>query len=106
MYSLVMKNKKDSFSNVEIARLIESSKEELALMVGRGFRDLELRLSQKIDSVDQRLILTKDELSRKQTATNLRIDDLAINRVKYEDHQKLIERVDKLERAIEKKRVK
>ena len=112
MYTTGMKNKKDLFSNTEIAQLIENSKEELALMMGKAFSALhkeveEVRVDVKKDikDVDSRLILTKEDLIRKIDSTNIRIDDLAFNRVKYDDFNKLVTRVDKLESERSKKRV-
>ena len=115
MYSLVMKKRKSdsqapTIKDVKdiVAAVVLRSQEELALLFGKSFATLH----KEIKDVDNRLILTKEELSQRMekldlkiTSTNIRIDDLAFNRVKYEDFNKLIERVDKLEGGRGKKRV-
>ena len=73
--------------------------EDLANMVAKGFentatkddlKDLEARMDTKID--------TKiEEVKSKIEGINNRIDDFVMTRVKYEDHNKLKLRVEKLE---------
>ena len=111
MYDTTMK-KTNNDSRVptikDIKDIVMSSQEELALMFGKAFNTLH----KEIKDVDNRLITTKEELSQKiekvdlkVTSTNIRIDELAFNRVKYDDFNKLVTRVDKLEGARGKKRV-
>jgi hypothetical protein len=115
-----MKKRKNPMTPVtlkDLITIINRSQSELALMLGKALKDLQERLSAKIDATDARLSIKidnvdeklntrADSLDKKFTSTNVRIDDLAFNRVKYEDHLKLIDRVDKLERTIGKKKVK
>src|SRR3989338_1205643 len=60
---------------------IDTKIESFARMMARSFKDID----EKVLAVDQRLILVREEVLRKFDGTNLRIDDLALNRVKYED---------------------
>ncbi|MFA6552643.1 MAG: hypothetical protein WCT19_04050 [Candidatus Paceibacterota bacterium] len=86
----------DRFSSLEIGRMIESSKDELALIIGKGFNDVHKR----IDEVENRLILTKEDLARKIDGTNLRIDDIASNKANAEYVDRVSKRVTVLESKI------
>jgi hypothetical protein len=108
MYTSIMKKEKNKdkpatvgdinriVKNV-VTKIVNNSEEKLALMMGKAFAEVH----GKIDGVATKV----DSLDVKLSGTNARIDDLAMNRVKYEDHNKLVTRVDKLERAIFKKKV-
>jgi hypothetical protein len=106
MYSAVMKNKKDSSQPATVGdvtrivqRIVRRSQEELALIFGGALNDVERRLTTRIDNLDVKIEgidnrvsnveIKVDALNSKVNGINARIDDLALNRVKYEDHQKL-----------------
>ncbi len=86
-------------SNQNLQLEIDTKIENLAMIVSRNFNKLE----EKLSSNDQRLILTREEILRKLDGTNMRIDDLAMNRVKYENHLILAKRVDVLEEKVQRK---
>lgn len=89
-----MKKKKEKVTLNKISEQIEG----LAVSTARGFDEVH----KKIDSVESGLNVKIDQLSSKFSGTNLRIDDLAMNRVKYEDHLILVKRVDVLENKVGK----
>ena len=81
--------------------------DKLAIMVAKGFEDtatkddlksLEARMATKTDiqGLKEEIKGVKNQLE----GTNKRIDDLAMNRVKYEDHNKLKARVDFIEKNL------
>jgi hypothetical protein len=83
---------------------IQKSEGRLALLFGKNFGyldgkidNLDISLNKRIDNLDLKIDDLRDEMVAKFNGTNNRIDDLAMNRVKYEDHQKLEGRVEKLE---------
>lgn len=80
---------------------IDTKIENLARMMARSFKDID----GKILTVDQRVILLKEEILRKIDGTNTRIDDLALNRVKYSDFEILKKDVEFLKTKFENKRV-
>jgi len=65
---------------------LEDLIDNLAVMTAKGFED-----------VNGRLLLVKEELIRKINGSNARIDDLALNRVKYEAFEELSKKVKLLE---------
>lgn len=91
-----MVNKKDkTITNLE---LLES--------VNRSFSSIEAKmatkddlknLEKKIEGINEEVKGIKNQLE----GTNKRIDDLAMNRVKYEDYDKLKVRVDFIEEKLE-----
>ena len=85
--------------------------DKLAVMVAKGFdsidnkfESIEKRMATKEDikNLEKRLEKKIDNVENKLEGTNKRIDDLAIHRVKYEDHNKLKVRVDILEKTLNK----
>lgn len=80
------------------------STDDLAIMIGRGFKDVGEKVKDvdgKVVAVDERLTSVRDELLRKLDGTNARIDDLAFNRVKYADFDLLKKDVDVLKKKFE-----
>lgn len=76
--------------------------DELAMMVAKGFENTATKtdvegLKEEIKGVKKDIEGVKNQLE----GTNKRIDDLASNRVKYEDHNKLKARVDFIEEKLE-----
>jgi tetrahydromethanopterin S-methyltransferase subunit G len=73
-------------------------------MVAKGFDSIEKRMVTKEDikNLEKRLEKKIDNVENKLEGTNKRIDDLALNRVKYEDHNKLKVRVDIIEKTLNK----
>lgn len=69
------------------------SMDDLAIMIGRGFEDVENRLSKKIDDVEEKL-------SRKIDGLSNRIDDLSLNRATREELKILSIRVEKVEKKV------
>jgi len=59
-----------------------------------------LKLTDKVDNIETNVVGIKNQLE----GTNKRIDDLAMNRVKYEDHNKLKVRIDFVEEKLEIKK--
>lgn len=81
-------------SNQNFRLDIDTKIENMAIMMSRHFNNLE----QKISSNDQRLILTREEILRKLDGTNVRIDDLSMNRAKYDDLLKLQREIENFNR--------
>ena len=71
--------------------------DNLAILMAGGFSGLEERLTKKIDDVEKEVEGVKNQLA----GTNKRIDDFVVTRVKYEDHNKLKDRVDFIEKKLE-----
>ncbi len=68
----------------------------LAIIMNNGFE----RLEKKVDNIEKDVSFIKKDITgikNQLEGTNKRIDDMAVNRVKYEDHNKLKARVDFLE---------
>src|SRR3989338_8691301 len=76
---------------------IDTKIENLAKMIARSFLDVD----GKVSAIDQRLVLSREEILRKLDGTNNRIDDLALNRVKYLDFDLLKSEVEALKKRIE-----
>jgi len=68
--------------------------DKLAIMMNDGFETLR----KDIAGVEGKLTLEIKGVKNQLEGTNKRIDDLAFNRVKYEDHNKLEGRVDVIEK--------
>ena len=72
--------------------------DKLAIMMNNGFEKLEERLDGKLDKkineVKEEIKGVKNQLE----GTNKRIDALAMNKISYEEHNKLKVRVDILEK--------
>jgi hypothetical protein len=113
MYTSTMKNTKNNEKPATVRdvsrivkKIVTNSEEKLALMMGKAFAEvhdkfsgLKTELNVKIDGLTTKV----DAFDVKLTGTNIRIDDLAMNRVKFDDFQVLVQRVDKLERKRGKK---
>lgn len=87
--------------------------EDIALSMNKGFRRVENLIEKKIDELaistakGFEKTATKDDvegLKNQIQGVNNRIDDISMNRVKYEDHNKLKIRVDFIERKLEIKK--
>jgi flagellar biosynthesis/type III secretory pathway chaperone len=76
--------------------------DKLAVMMNNSFESLEKKMATKEDIKG----LKEDVggLKNQLEGTNKRIDNLAMNRVKYEDHNKLKVRVDFIEEKLEIKK--
>ena len=72
---------------------IDTKIENLAKMIARSFRDVD----GKVSAIDQRLVLSREEILRKLDGTNNRIDDLALNRATKDEVYYLGLRVSKIE---------
>lgn len=72
------------------------SMDDLAIMIGRGFEDV----NQRIDSLDKKIDDVEINLVYKINGLSNRIDDLSLNRVNREEHKKLEIRVDKIENKV------
>ncbi|MES2087607.1 MAG: hypothetical protein V4467_01295 [Patescibacteria group bacterium] len=79
---------------------IDTKIENLAIMMARSFKEID----GKISTTDQRLVLAREEILRKLDSTNIRIDDLAFNRVKYTDFDILKKDVELLKTKFSNKR--
>ena len=71
--------------------------DKLAMMVARGFENT----ATKEDIKDMATRMDIDGLKNQIAGVNNRIDDVSMNRVKYEDHSKLKVRVDFIEKKLE-----
>lgn len=80
---------------------IDTKIENLARMMARSFKDTD----EKVLAMDQRIILAREEILRKIDGTNIRIDDLAFNRVKYTDFDLLKKDVGVLKTKFDRKRI-
>lgn len=89
--------------------------DKLAVMVANGFENMatkeDLENLKKIMATKTDIKGLKDqienvekELKGRIAGVDRRIDDIAINRVKYEDHDKLKARVDFIEKKLEIKK--
>lgn len=92
--SIIYKNMKENKKTKKV------SMDDLAIMIGRGFEDvdkrfdeLDSRLSKKIDDVEEKL-------SRKIDGLSNRIDDLSLNRSTREELKILSIRVDNVEKKV------
>lgn len=65
--------------------------DKLAIMVAKGFENTATKTD--IEGLKEEIKGVKNQLA----GTNKRIDDMSINRVKYEEHNKLKARVDLIE---------
>lgn len=75
--------------NANLSKKIDEKIEDLALSSAKGFQEV----NEKIDSSERKLISQINGLEN-------RIDDLALNRVKYEDFDPLKNRVLKIENKL------
>ena len=80
--------KKDSKKSITI--------DELAQMVALGFQDM----GNKFKNVDDRMDLLEERLVSRINGLENRIDDLVLNRVKYEDLVPIKIRIDKIEQKM------
>ena len=76
------------------------SMDDLAIMIGRGFEDIEQRLSGKIDGLDKKIEYVEERLSRKIDGLSNRIYDLSLNRATREELKILEIRVEKVEKKV------
>ncbi len=76
--------------------------DKLATMVAKGFEGIETRMATKEDINILKAELKGDIVGVKNQieGVNKRIDDLAVNRVKYEDYNKLESRVGFIEKKV------
>lgn len=72
---------------------------ELLQSINRSFSKIEAKMTTKED-----LKNLEEKMSGKFEGVNKRIDDMSVNRVKYEDHNKLKTRVDFIEEKLEIKK--
>ena len=73
---------------------------ELLESINRSFSKVEAKLDKVEAKLDAKIDTKVEELKDKIEGVNKRIDDLSINRVKYEDHNKLKARVGFIEKKI------
>lgn len=71
--------------------------DKLAIMVAKGFENMVTKDDIKNMATKTDIEGLKSQLQR----TNKRLDDMSLNRVKYEDHNKLKGRVDFIEKKLE-----
>ncbi|MCX6751494.1 MAG: hypothetical protein NT161_01870 [Candidatus Nomurabacteria bacterium] len=69
---------------------------ELLQSINRSFFKIEAKMATKED-----LKNLEEKMSGKFEGVNKRIDDMSVNRVKYEDHNKLKARMDFVEKKLE-----
>ena len=69
---------------------------ELLQSINRSFSKIEAKMATKED-----LKNLEEKMSGKFEGINKRIDDMSVNRVKYEDHNKLKTRMDFVEKKLE-----
>jgi len=74
--------------------------DKLAIMVAKGFENT----ATKEDIKDMATKMDVEGLKSQIEGVNKRIDDISINRVKYEDHNKLKARMDFVEEKLEIKK--
>jgi len=74
--------------------------DNLAILMAGSFSGLEERLTKKIYGVEEKLTKKIDSVENKFEGVNKRIDDFAVTRVKYEDHNKLKSRMDLIESKV------
>ena len=74
--------------------------DKLAIMVAKGFRGIEARMATKEDIKNMATKTDIEGLKGQIEGVNKRIDDMSMNRVKYEDHNKLKARVDFIEKSL------
>ncbi|MFA4975508.1 MAG: hypothetical protein WC839_00825 [Candidatus Paceibacterota bacterium] len=72
---------------------------ELLQSINRSFSKIEAKMATKED-----LKNLEEKMSGKFEGVNKRIDDISMNRVKYEDHNKLKTRMDFVEEKLEIKK--
>jgi len=85
--------------NLELA--MDTKIENRARMMAESLKAID----GKIMTMDQRVILVREEILRKIDGTNSRVDDLAFNRVKYTDFDPVKKDVEALKTKFESKRV-
>ncbi|MEK7128339.1 MAG: hypothetical protein AAB933_02140 [Patescibacteria group bacterium] len=78
--------------------------DKLAIMVANGFESVEKKMATKDDIKDMATKTDIEGLKSQIQGVNNRIDDISMNRVKYEDHNKLKVRVDFIEKKLEIKK--
>ena len=85
----------------------EMTIDKLAIMVAKGFENIETgfegietRMATKEDIKNMATKSDIEGLKNQIEGVNKRIDDLAVNRVKYEDHDKLESKVGLIEEKI------
>ena len=79
--------------------------DDLAIMVANGFSGVATRFDKvevDIKNIDKKIDTKVEELKSQIAGVDNRIDDISMNRVKYEDHNKLKTRVDFIEEKLEK----
>jgi hypothetical protein len=74
--------------------------EDLAVMVQKGFSDLENRLGGKIDGLENRIDVFEDRVNRKFDQLSNRIDDLALNRATWQGLKIVEARVQRIEKRL------
>ena len=91
----------------KIPKIKKVSMDDLAIMIGRGFEDVNQRiggvessLSQRIDGLDKKIDDVEERLARKIDGLSNRIDDLSLNRATREELKILSVRVDKVEKKV------
>jgi len=84
-----------SFSRIEKKMATKKDIEKLAISTANSFFSLEKRLDTDFGLIRNDIAGIKNQLS----GTNKRIDDISLNRVKYEDFDKLKKRVEILEKV-------
>ncbi|OGI60020.1 hypothetical protein A2641_02485 [Candidatus Nomurabacteria bacterium RIFCSPHIGHO2_01_FULL_37_25] len=70
---------------------------ELLESINRSFSKVEAKIDTKVEELKIEIEGVKNQL----VGTNKRIDDFVVTRVKYEDHNKLKDRVDFIEKKLE-----
>lgn len=95
-----MASKKKEITNLELLQSINRSfsRVEKKMATKEELKNLEATMATKtdIEGLKEEIKGVKNQLE----GTNKRIDDMAVNRVKYEDHNKLKSRVDFVEKKL------
>jgi hypothetical protein len=76
-------------------KIVKNSKmsiDKLAVMVAKGFDNIEQKMATKDDI---------EGLKNQLEGANRRLDDISMSRVRYEDHDKLKARVSVIEKKLE-----
>ena len=82
---------------------VSISMDDLAIMIGRGFEDVNNKfkdVDKRFDGVDKKFEDLEERLTRKIDGLSNRIDDLSLNRSTREELKILSLRVEKVEKKV------
>ena len=82
---------------------VSISMDDLAIMIGRGFEDVNNKfkdVDKRFDGVDKKFEDLEERLTRKIDGLSNRIDDLSLNRATREELKILSIRVEKVEKKV------